>query len=151
MAMVRETFLSISNYLTAYIPNGVIFDNIYTKEFFEKKFHRQYDFIPYGAEVSEPSDDDSVLKKVGVSKGGYFLFVGRFIPDKGVHLLTKAFQMTVTDKKLVLIGGSPNPGSYENEIRTVKDDRIIFPGYIYGDDTNILIKNAFVLYSAFTY
>jgi len=138
-----KLFYQFSNYLTAYIPNGVIFDNIYTKEFFERKFRRQYDFIPYGAEVTEPSDDDSVLKKVGVSKGEYFLFVGRFIPDKGVHLLTKAFQMTVTGKKLVLIGGSPNPGSYEKEIRSVQDSRIIFPGYIYGDETNILIKNAF--------
>lgn len=139
-----KLFFKVSNYLTAFIPNGVIFDNIYTKEFFENKFHRRYDFIPYGAEVTEPSGEESILKRVGVSKGEYFLFVGRFIPDKGVHLLTKAFQMTMTDKKLVLIGGSPNPGVYENEVRSVKDDRIIFPGYIYGDDTNILIKNAYV-------
>ena len=45
---------------------------------------------------------------------------------------------------MVLIGGSPNPSEYEMEIKKTIDKRIIFPGYIYGDDTNILIKNAFL-------
>jgi glycosyltransferase involved in cell wall biosynthesis len=121
----------------------VIFDNIFTKEYFEKKFRRNYFFIPYGAEVKEPSDNLSVLEKFNVSPGEYFLFVGRFIPDKGVHLLIEAFQKIKTNKKLLLIGGSPNPGDYEKNIRNTSDTRIIFPGYIYGDDTNTLIKNAY--------
>jgi len=139
-----KLFYQLSNYLTAYIPNRVIFDNIFTKEYFEKKFNRHYDFIPYGSEVKEPVNQSSILEKVGVTAGEYFLFVGRFIPDKGVHLLIQAFQKVKTEKKLVLIGGSPNPGDYEKKIRNTQDDRIIFPGYIYGDDTNILMKNAYV-------
>jgi glycosyltransferase involved in cell wall biosynthesis len=139
-----KLFYKFSNYLTAYFPNKVIFDNIFTKQFFESKFHRQYEFIPYGSEVREPSDSTAILEKIGILKDQYFLFVGRFIPDKGVHLLIKAFQKVRTDKKLVLIGGSPNPGEYEKEIRAAADDRIIFPGYIYGEDTNILMKHAFV-------
>jgi glycosyltransferase involved in cell wall biosynthesis len=139
-----KLFYHFSNYLTAYIPNRVIFDNIYTKEYFEKKFHREFDFVPYGAEVKVGSGDTSIFKKLGISKGEYLLFVGRFIPDKGVHLLVKAFQLVKTDKKLILIGGSPTPNSYEKEIRNIKDDRIIFPGYIYGDDTNLLIRDAYV-------
>jgi glycosyltransferase involved in cell wall biosynthesis len=139
-----KLFYQISNYATAYIPNRVIFDNIFTKEYFEKKFNRKYDFIPYGSEVKEPSSQSSILKKLDLTSGEYFLFVGRFIPDKGVHLLVSAFQRVKTDKKLVLVGGSPNPGVYEKEIRNVNDDRIIFPGYIYGDDTNALMKNAYL-------
>ena len=30
------------------------------------------------------------------------------------------------------------------KIKKTSDKRIIFPGYIYGDDTNILIRNAFL-------
>ncbi len=139
-----KIFYQFSNYLTAYIPNKVIFDNIFTRDYFEKKFKHHYDFIPYGSEVRELPDDNSILAKVGVSPNDYFLFVGRFIPDKGVHLLIKAFQKVKTGRKLVLIGGSPNPGSYEKTILSTNDSRIIFPGYIYGDDTNILMKNAYV-------
>jgi glycosyltransferase involved in cell wall biosynthesis len=130
--------------MTAYFPSAVVFDNIFTKEYFEKKFRRKFYFIPYGSEVKEPPADDTILRKLGVTSGNYFLFVGRFIPDKGVHLLVKAFESVQTAMKLVLVGGSPNPGSYEQEISQTKDERVIFAGYVYGDDTNILMKNAYV-------
>jgi len=139
-----KLFYRLSNYLTAVVPTGVVFDNIFTKEYFEKKFKRQFYFIPYGSEVKVPPSESDILKKLGLSSGNYFLFVGRFIPDKGVHLLVKAFQKVNTEKKLVLVGGAPNPDSYEKAIRKTNDNRIIFAGYVYGDDTNILMKNAFV-------
>lgn len=139
-----KLFYKVSNYLTAYCPNAVAFDNVFTKEYFEKKFKKQYHFIPYGSEVKTPPDNIDVLNKLGLKKGEYFLFVGRFIPDKGIHLLIAAFEALKTDKKLVLIGGSPNPSEYESSIKNTKDERIIFPGYVYGDDTNILMKNAYV-------
>lgn len=138
-----KIFYKVSNYLTASCPHSVIFDNIYTKEYFEHKFKKKYEFIPYGSEVKDPGEDIEILNKLGISKGEYFLFVGRFIPDKGVHLLVEAFEKTETNKKLVLVGGSPNPGPYESEIRKTKDPRIIFAGYVYGDDTNRLMKNAY--------
>ncbi|HQG76869.1 MAG TPA: glycosyltransferase family 4 protein [Bacteroidales bacterium] len=139
-----KLFYQLSNYLTAYIPHKVIFDNIFTKEYFEKKFRRKYDFIPYGSEVKEPPENLDILHKLGISPRQYLLFVGRFIPDKGVHILIEAFRKVDTRMKLVLIGGSPNPGEYEKKIKNTVDERIIFPGYIYGDDTNILMKNAYV-------
>lgn len=139
-----KLFYKLSNYLTAYVPNRVIFDNIYTKEYFERKFGREYYFIPYGSEVKQIPEESSVLKKLGLSPGEYYLFVGRFIPDKGVHLLIEAFRQVNTSKKLVLVGGSPNPGPYEKSLKSTTDDRVIFPGYIYGDDTNVLMKNAYV-------
>ena len=139
-----KVFYRFSNYLTAYFPTAVIFDNIFTQEYFEKKFKRKYYFIPYGSEVKEPPADSPILDKLGIRTGNYILFVGRFIPDKGVHLLVSAFEAVKTEMKLVLVGGSPNPGTYEREIHQTKDSRIIFAGYVYGDDTNFLMENAFV-------
>jgi len=139
-----KLFYRISSYLTALFPSAVVFDNIFTREYFERKFSKQFYFIPYGAEVKEPAPDTTILNRLGVDPGKYILFVGRFIPDKGVHLLIRAFESVETDMKLVLVGGSPNPGNYENEIHQTPDKRIIFAGYVYGDDTNILMKNAYV-------
>ncbi len=138
-----KLFYIFSNYITAYFPNKVVFDNIFTKEYFEKKFNRTFDFIPYGSEVKPLPANTDILEKTGLKPQEYFLFVGRFIPDKGLHLLVDAFEKTTTDKKLVLIGGSPNPGDYEMTVKSTQDPRIIFPGYIYGDDTNILMKHAY--------
>ena len=138
-----KLYYLFSNYLTAHIPNAVVFDNVYTKEYYEKKYNKTYDFIPYGSEVPEPSNNTDILDKLSLKKGEYFLFVGRFIPDKGLHLLKEAFEGLKTDKKLVMIGGSPNPNEYESKIKTTSDSRIICPGYVYGEDTNILMKNAY--------
>jgi glycosyltransferase involved in cell wall biosynthesis len=138
-----KLFYMFSNYITAYFPNKIVFDNVFTKQYFEKKFRRVYHFIPYGSEVKAPPANIDILNKFSLQPNEYFLFVGRFIPDKGLHLLVEAFEKLKTDKKLVLIGGSPNPGEYEKKIRSTSDKRIIFPGYVYGDDTNILIKNSF--------
>jgi len=138
-----KLYYLFSNFLTAYIPNKVVFDNVFTKEYFEKKYKKKFDFIPYGSEVPTPPNNLDVLKKIGVEKNEYFLFVGRFIPDKGIHLLVKAFEKIETNKKLVLIGGSPTPNEYEHKVKNTADKRILFPGYVYGTDTNILIKNAY--------
>lgn len=136
-------YLKFSSFVTAYLPNEVIFDNVIAKRLFEDKFNKQYKFIPFGSEVEVPIDNGNVLSKFNLQKQEYYLFVGRFIPDKGLHYLIPAFKQSISNKKLVLIGGSPNPSSYEQEIMAMADDRIIFPGYVYGDDTNILMRNAY--------
>jgi glycosyltransferase involved in cell wall biosynthesis len=138
-----KLYLFVSSLITAYIPNGVIFDNFFSKELFEKMFRRKFDCIPYGSEVPEADDSDEILKKLGIGRGEYFLFVGRFIPDKGLHYLIPAFEGLKTAKKLVIVGGCPNPSEYEKKIQETKDVRILFPGYVYGDDVVRLMKNAY--------
>jgi glycosyltransferase involved in cell wall biosynthesis len=138
-----KLYLKFSSLITAYFPNEVIFDNVIAKKLFEKKFNRQYKFIPFGSEVEVPADNGDVLSNFNLAKGEYYLFVGRFIPDKGLHYLIPAFKNSSSKKKLVLVGGSPNPSSYEEEIMAMANNQIIFPGYVYGDDTNILMQNAY--------
>jgi len=138
-----KLYLKLSAFITAYLPNEVIFDNVIAKKLFEDKFNRQYKFIPFGSEVEVPAENGDVLSKFNLLKGEYYLFVGRFIPDKGLHYLISAFKNSISDKKLVLVGGSPNPSPYEQEIIAMANDQIVFPGFIYGDDTNILMRNAY--------
>lgn len=136
-------YLWMTQYLAAWAPHAVIFDNIYCKAEFEKRFKRRYDFIPFGSEVDECQIDESVLKDLGLEPGGYFLFVGRFIPDKGLQYLVPAFEKLKTDKKLVLVGGAPNPSEFERRITSTQDARIVLPGYVYGGRTHALMKNAY--------
>ncbi len=138
-----KLYLYVSSFITAFVPNRVIFDNVFAKELFEKKFRKQFDFIPFGSEIEAKKADQTILKSLNISPGEYFLFVGRFIPDKGLHYLLPAFERTNTDKKLVLVGGSPNPSDYEKQITSSKDPRVVFAGFIYGDDVNVLMANAY--------
>ncbi|MBC8395054.1 MAG: hypothetical protein H8E17_21095, partial [Deltaproteobacteria bacterium] len=69
-----KLYLFISALITAYIPNAVIFDNIFSKELFEKMFRRKFDCIPYGSEVPEVEENNEILQKLGIEPGEYFLF-----------------------------------------------------------------------------
>ena len=138
-----RVYLRVSSFITAYLPNQVIFDNVFARELFEKKFKKSYKYIPFGSDVPEFADDESIFNELGIAKNEYFLFVGRFIPDKGLHYLIPAFEKIDTSKKLVLVGGSPNPSDYEKKLLRTRDKRIVFPGYIYGEDSLRLIKNAY--------
>ena len=138
-----KLYLKLSSFLTAHLPNQVIFDNVIAKKLFEDKFHKQFKFIPFGSEVETVNEQTDILEKTGLKKGEYYLFVGRFIPDKGLHYLIPAFKNANSNKKLVLIGGSPNPSPYEKKLHDMADSRIFFPGYVYGNDVNYLISNAY--------
>lgn len=138
-----RVYLRLSSFITAYLPNQVIFDNVFARELFEQKFKRTYTYIPFGSDVPDFEEDEAIFKKLGIKKKEYFLFVGRFIPDKGLHYLIPAFEKIKTTKKLVLVGGSPNPSDYEKRLLATNDKRIVFAGYVYGEDSLRLMKNAY--------
>ncbi len=138
-----KLYLRFSAFVTAHLPNEVIFDNVIAKKLFEDKFKKTFKFIPFGSEVELGAGKNDVLAKNNLQKGEYYLFIGRFIPDKGLHYLIPAFINSNSTKKLVLIGGSPNPSPYEQKLQDLANNQILFPGYIYGDEVNTLIKNAY--------
>lgn len=138
-----KLYLYLSSFVTAYLPTAVIFDNIFAKELFETKFGRRYDFIPFGSEVEENLSDSSILDTLQLQSGQYILFVGRFIPDKGLQYLVPAFEQVSTSKRLVLVGGSPNPSEFEQQIISLAGDRVVLPGFVYGKDVHALMKNAY--------
>jgi glycosyltransferase involved in cell wall biosynthesis len=138
-----KLYLRLSALITAHLPNEVIFDNVIAKKLFEDKFGKTYKFIPFGSEIEPLEENKDILLQNNLTKSEYYLFVGRFIPDKGLHYLIPAFKNSHSNKKLVLIGGSPNPSPYEKQLQDMANSRIIFPGYIYGNDVNTLIVNAY--------
>jgi glycosyltransferase involved in cell wall biosynthesis len=138
-----KVYLYLSRFITARVPTTVIFDNVFAKEAFEKRFKRKYVFISTGSENPDEQLDPSILEELGLGADDYFLFVGRFIPEKGLRYLVDAFEKTQTTKKLVLVGGSPNPAGFEAQIRATQDARILFPGFVYGPAVHTLMKCAY--------
>jgi len=138
-----KIYLQTTMLLTSFVHNEVIFDNVFTRAYFEKRFKKKYAFIPFGADVTYDKASEKIVTELGLKAGEYFLFVGRFIPDKGLHYLLAAFERLKTDKKLVLVGGSLHPSDYERNILSTKDPRILFPGFVYGDAVHALMRNCY--------
>jgi glycosyltransferase involved in cell wall biosynthesis len=100
-----KLYLWLSTYITAFGPTKVIFDNVFARKLFEDRFKdnkNRFEFIPFGSEVAKNTRETLVLQELGLEPQGYMLFVGRFIPDKGLQYLIPAFERLDTDRKLVL-------------------------------------------------
>jgi glycosyltransferase involved in cell wall biosynthesis len=136
-------YLRMTRWITARVPNGVIFDNVFVREIFEKRYSRQYHFVPFGSDPADDQSNSDILQKLCLQSGQYFLFVGRFIPDKGLQYLIPAFESVDTALQLVLIGGSTDGSEFERSLRSTTDPRVHFPGYLYGQDVHTLMRNAY--------
>ncbi|MBW6524020.1 glycosyltransferase family 4 protein [Sphingomonas sp. RHCKR47] len=139
---LARRYLRAATWLTAHVHNAVVFDNVYAREAFTERFGRRYDLIPYGADVAAPRDDATdLLERLGVERGRYLLFVGRFIPDKGLHHLLAAFATLDTGVKLLLIGGAAGRSDYAARVCDSGDPRVLTPGYLYGEQVHALMRD----------
>ncbi|OPX18430.1 hypothetical protein BXT86_01130 [candidate division WOR-3 bacterium 4484_100] len=112
------------------------------KRYYEDRYQCRVVYIPNGINILEENGDDTLMH-FGLSKNGYFLFVGRIIPTKGCDTLIEAFKLVKTTKKLVLVGGSSYTDSYFNDLKKRADPRVLFLGYRFGRELSQLYANAY--------
>ena len=114
------------------------------QKYFLKTYNRDTVYIPNGVNKPEIKDAFEIEKRWGLHKGGYVLFLGRLVPEKGVHYLLEAWESIKTEKKLVITGGSSDTMEY---IRTLKEKAggdVLFTGFQQGRVLEELYSNAYV-------
>lgn len=116
------------------------------QRYFRDAYGRETRFIPNGIERSEPVRADIITQRYGLEKDGYILFLGRIVPEKGVHYLIEAFKRLDADKKLVIAGGASDSSEYYEQIQSAVagDPRIILTGFVEGRMLQELYSNAYV-------
>lgn len=116
------------------------------RQYFLETYGRQTQWIPNG--VNEPvlRTAAEITERFGLEKNGYILFLGRLVPEKGVHYLIEAFRGLRTEKKLVIAGGSSDTDEYTARLKALAegDDGIVFTGFIQGRTLEELYSNAYV-------
>ncbi len=140
-------FLRMSERLATVVPNIVIADSMAVKRYYKEQYNKESIFIPYGTELDQRTTADrTVLRKYGIEPDNYILYVGRIVPENNAHQLIKAYKKTSTDKNLVIIGDAPYADKYKAELKNIAagDKRIIFTGYVFGDDYKCIMRNAYI-------
>lgn len=115
------------------------------QDYFKNEYNRDTHFIPNGVNKPEVVEAQQI-KKWGLKKDNYILYLGRIVPEKGEHYLIKAFKEIKTDKKLVIAGGISDTADYGNKLKELAagDDRIVFTGFVQGRVLDELYSNAYI-------
>ena len=100
-------------------------------------------YLPNGGVLRERAQPRKILEW-GLQPGNYVLFLGRFSPEKGCHLLVEAFEQIDTDVKLVMAGASSYCDEYSRELRKHSSERIRMLDWVSGDTLDELLTNAMI-------
>lgn len=120
----------------------------------EKYIHKCYDskgihgknpkttFIAYGAETRKSTLSDcnskftNWLNSKGIKIGGYYLAVGRFVPENNYEVMIREFMKSSSSKDFVIITTTNDKflEELENVLHFKNDKRIKFAGTVYDQE-----------------
>ena len=116
------------------------------QQYFQEQYGRETVIIPNGISPSTPRRANLITEKFGLEPRKYILFLGRLVPEKGIHYLIQAYQGLKTDCKLVIAGGVSDTGNYVRSLREMakQNPDIIFTDFVEGQILEELYSNAYV-------
>jgi glycosyltransferase involved in cell wall biosynthesis len=139
---VGKAWYRVSEWLATWMPNAVVTDAVAIAEYYQQRYRRASNMIPYGAQIG-PVQTSAVLDQLGLQPQKYFLYVSRMEPENNGLLVRECFEKVETPLKLALIGDAPYAAEYINKVRDTHDPRIVMPGAIYGDGYKELGSHCF--------
>ena len=134
----------LAELLSTILPNVTVTDAQVIHDYYLARYNAPSTMIAYGAEVERKPDRDTV-KRWRVEPNRYVLYVSRLEPENNAHLVIEAFKRVRTAFKLLIVGDAPYAHDYIQDLRERArgDKRIIFTGFVFGQDYRALQQNSY--------
>ena len=139
---IGKTYYLVSEWLSTFLPTEIVTDAQVIQNYYETRYHKKSAMIAYGAEVARRAAPEH-LEKYGLISGKYILYVSRLEPENNAHLVIEAYEKIKTDLPLVIVGGAPYAKEYIAQLKSTRDPRIRFLGFVFGEDYRALQQNAY--------
>lgn len=114
-------------------------------EYYSKNYpDHPISYIPNGCDL--PNRELPPPPPEGLTSRGYFLFLGRIVPEKGVDKLIEAYRQIDTQLPLLIAGSAPHANDYLQTVQELagKDNRIRLLGAVKGEFKERLLQHAFL-------
>ena len=97
--------------------------------YWQDRFGRESDFIPYGG----TKEVDSQVEE-GLTSGGYVLYVARFVPENSIDAFLRAAEVLAERWDVVIVGSGGYGTAMDDRVREVASGNIRWLGHIQDDD-----------------
>jgi glycosyltransferase involved in cell wall biosynthesis len=128
-------YFKIAARLSTILFDQIINDSEEMRKVYLNMFKKESAVIAYGATVKK-TDNLSLIQQWLIKPKEYYLVVGRMIPDNNADITVKGFLASNSTKKIVVVGDVFYKDNYADELKALKDDRLIFTGYV--NDSKVL-------------
>jgi glycosyltransferase involved in cell wall biosynthesis len=130
--------------LTTILPNAIVTDAQVIHDYYLARYNAPSTMIAYGSEV-ERRPDRTAVRRWRAEPNRYILYVSRLEPENNAHLVIEAFKKVRTAYRLLIVGDAPYAHDYISDLkaRARGDKRIVFTGFVFGQDYRALQQNAY--------
>ncbi len=139
-----RSYYQLAERLSTLLPNEMVTDAQVIQDYYLAHHNAPSTMIAYGSDV-ERRPDRELVRKWRVEPNRYVLYVSRLEPENNCHLVIEAFKKVRTAYRLLIVGDAPYAVQYINDLkaRARGDKRIIFTGFVFGQDYRALQQNAY--------
>ena len=136
---------ALSERLSCALPDVLVTDAHAIEDYYRETYGADSVYIPYGSDLAPPAGT-AALERLGLSRGGYVLYVSRFEPENNADAVLRAYRLVAGTAPLVLLGDAPYADAYIRSVRAEagEDPRVLLPGAIYGEGYRELLAHAAV-------
>jgi glycosyltransferase involved in cell wall biosynthesis len=141
--VLGRAYYRLCERLSARWADEVVTDARVIQRYYRRAWRRSSVMIPYGGDLPSTTGDES-LRRLGLTKGSYFLYVSRFEPENNPDRVVEAYRTVGGKARLVLVGDAPYADEFIRRVRALAsaDPRVVLPGSVYGEGYRQLLFNA---------
>jgi len=140
---IASAVLRLGERAAVSLPNHTMVVSETLQRHYSETCGAETSYVPNGGVLRERGLPDKIFDW-GLEPGKYILFVGRFSPEKGCHLLVEAYEKLDTDIKLVMAGPSSYCDDYSRRLQGHAGERIKMLDWVSGKALDELLTHAMV-------
>lgn len=145
--LLGRAVYAIGEAFSVSFANAVVADAEVIASYYREQYGAAPIVIPYGSEFPREEDSD-VLARLGLRPREYVLYVSRFEPENNPLEVVQAYSRVNGAQPLVMVGKALYAPGLAAELARHANERVLFPGALYGADYRTLQRNALVYIQA---
>jgi glycosyltransferase involved in cell wall biosynthesis len=138
---VASAFLRLCEWSATNFPHVTIVVSRSLESHFRRAGAHSLRYIPNGTVLPTPAPAGPA-EEMGFAPGRYLLFVGRLVPEKGLHVLLRAHREHAPEWPLAIAGEGHFTDDYVATCRRAAGDNARFLGSVYGERLASLQQHA---------